>query len=195
MLKIGLTGGIGSGKSTVASIFSSFGIPVYIADDEAKRLMNSDIGLKSKITKLFGTKAYVNNQLDNSHIAKIVFKNPEKLKLLTDLVHPSVGKDFNNWCTTQTTDFVIEEAAVLIESGAYKKMDKIIVVTTPEEIRIERVMKRDCVTMEKVKQRIANQMDEKQRLGYADFVINNDGSHLLIPQVMSIITQLKISDN
>lgn len=195
MIKIGLTGGIGSGKTTVAKIFESFGIPIYNSDDRAKYLMNNDVKLKQSIIELFGQEAYLDQALNRSFIASEVFTNPDKLKQLNQLVHPVVGKDFKNWCAKQKGSIIIKEAAILIESGAHKGLDKIVVVTAPESIRIKRVVNRDKVTEQHVRDRMKNQLTEKQRLEYADFIIDNGGGKSLIPQVQEIVKKLSYPKN
>ncbi len=191
MLKIGLTGGIGSGKTTIATIFNSFGIPIYNSDVRAKHIMNSNIELINSIKKLLGEESYIEEQLNRAYISKKVFTTPSLLQQLNNLVHPKVAKDFDEWCFKHRNEpFVIKEAAILIESKAYLSLDKIIVVNAPKDIRIQRVLKRDNSNLDAVKARINNQITEKERNKYADFVINNDGETSLILQVKSIIEAL-----
>ena len=191
MLVLGLTGGIGSGKTTVANIFKEFGVPVYNSDERAKWLMNNDSTLRSKISDLFGDESYLNGELNRKLISSKVFKDSELLKKLNGLVHPVVGKDFEAWESRQTSDIVLKEAAILIESGAYKQVDKLIVIFAPVTVRIKRVLQRDKVTEEEVMHRINNQLSDEDRLKFADYIIKNDGEHLLIPQVKNIIKDLK----
>lgn len=191
MIVLGLTGGIGSGKTTVANIFKEFGIPVYNSDERAKWIMNNDPDLKNKLIELFGREAYLNGKLNRKFIASKVFKSPELLKKLNDLVHPRVGSDFERWKNNQISDILLKEAAILIESGAYKQVDKLIVVSAPKDIRVKRVIERDQSSEEEVYNRIDNQISEEERLKVADFIIKNDGEHLLIPQVKEIINKLK----
>lgn len=192
MLKIGLTGGIGSGKTTVASIFNSFGIPIYNSDVRAKYIMNNDSELINSIKQLLGEKSYLNNELNRSYISKQVFTTPHLLQKLNELVHPRVANDFKIWCSEhKTNDFVIKEAAILIESEAYKTLDKIIVVNAPEEIRLNRVMQRDNVDLIAIKNRINNQINQEERNKYADYIINNDGKTSLILQVKEIKKKLE----
>jgi len=190
MIKVGLTGGIGSGKSTVARIFESFGIPVYYSDDRAKDLMNNDPVLKQKIITLFGEEAYLVNELNRAHISSIVFSDKNKLAGLNNAVHPVVAYDFEQWCAQQNTGFVVKEAAILIESGANKHLDRIVVVSASEEERVRRVMKRDGVGEQQVLARIKNQLSEQDRLKHADYIINNEGDEHLIPQVQQICNTL-----
>jgi dephospho-CoA kinase len=170
---IGLTGGIGSGKSRVVALFKTLGVPCYIADVEAKRLMNNQPEVKAAIVDLFGEQAYVDGSLNRNYLGQIVFAKPEKLKALNAIVHPSVAKDFSVWVEQQKAPFVIKEVAILFETGGYKNVDKTVLITAPETIRIERVMLRDGVSAEEVKARMRNQWTDAQREPLADFVIDN----------------------
>jgi dephospho-CoA kinase len=189
MLRIGLTGGIGSGKSTVAKIFETLGIPVYYADDAAKTLMNTDPALKEAIIKNFGAQAYSNNQLNRSYLASIVFTNKEKLELLNSLTHPATIHAANEWIKKQTSPYIIKEAALLFESRADKHLDHIIGVAAPLELRIKRVMERDGLSKEAILQRINRQMDEEEKMKRCDFVIINDETQLVLPQVLVLHNQ------
>ena len=193
MIKVGLTGGIGSGKSTVSKILINKGFSVYNSDDRAKWLMNNDDNLKSNIISIFGDKAYLKEFLNRKYISSKVFNDSSKLKALNNLVHPLVAIDYKNWLLHQKSkDFVFKEAAILIESGAFKEMDKIIVVSCPEKIRLERVLKRDGNSSESVKKRMQNQISEAEKIKYADFVINNFGSESdLVLEVEFVISELK----
>ena len=193
MIKVGLTGGIGSGKSTVSKILINEGFSVYNSDDRAKWLMNNDDNLKSNIISIFGDKAYLKEFLNREYISSKVFNDSSKLKELNNLVHPLVAIDYENWLSHQNSkDFVFKEAAILIESGAFKEMDKIIVVSCPEKIRLERVLKRDGNSSESVKKRMQNQISEAEKIKYADFVINNFGSESdLVLEVEFVISELK----
>ena len=186
-MRIGLTGGIGSGKSTVARIFEMLQIPVYFADDRGKALMVEDPKLKQGIIELFGPEAYSEaGALDRKIIGSLVFSDKSLLKKLESLVHPVVFEDSMKWHDSQNSPYTIKEAALLFESNSYKDLDRIIVVEAPEEIRINRVIKRDQTTPEAVKQRMANQLPQEEKVARADFVIHNDGLQLLIPQVLAI---------
>jgi dephospho-CoA kinase len=189
LLRIGLTGGIGSGKSTVAKIFEVLGIPVYYADDEAKRLMNEDPGLIEEIIRHFGEKAYNSSGLDRSYLAKIVFNDAGKLRLLNSLTHPRTISHAESWISAQSSPYIIKEAALLFESGAYKQLDKIIGVSAPLELRISRVMERDGSTREDVLKRISRQMNEDEKLSRCDFIINNDETDAIVPQVLKLHEQ------
>lgn len=194
MLKVGITGGIGSGKTTVCKIFETLGIPIYYADDRAKWLMVNSPALQTGITNLFGKESYNEaGQLNRAYIGGIAFKHPKKLQKLNALVHPAVFVDGENWQQEQMTlqaPYTLKEAALLYESGSHKFLDKMIVVTAPEALRIERVMKRDGLDKTAVQDRIARQMPEEEKVAQADYIINNDGQQLLIPQVLDIHQQL-----
>ncbi len=189
---IGLTGGIGSGKSTVSRIFEVLNVPVFYADDEAKALYESKLVIQA-VTKLLGKEILnAEGKIDRKKMASLIFEDSEKLLQIQQLIHPLVKQRFKEWMDTYQKEalYCIREAAILIESGAYKDCDKIIVVTAPEEIRIQRVMKRDNISKQEVMSRIAHQMKDSERLKYADFIINNDGKHPLIRQVIQIHHQL-----
>jgi dephospho-CoA kinase len=190
-LKVGITGGIGSGKTTVCRIFETLGIPVYYADDRAKMLMVERLQLRGVIESLFGTDAYsADNQLNRAHIAAIAFQHPEKLKALNAAVHPAVLEDGEAWHFAQNAPYTLKEAALLFESGSYMHLDKIITVFTPVETRIERVLLRGGITKADIEARIAKQMPDDEKVQRADFVIYNDGAQPLIPQVLAIHRQL-----
>jgi dephospho-CoA kinase len=159
MLKVGLTGGIGSGKTIVAHIFELLGIPVYYADDRTKWLMNSNEELKSSVIKNFGEESYINNELNRRYLASVVFNDREKLNLLNAITHPVTIRDAEEWMLQQTTPYVIKEAALLFESGATEKLDYVIGVYAPQHIRVKRVMARDNLSAEEVMKRISKQID------------------------------------
>lgn len=186
MLKIGLTGGIGSGKSTVAKIFETLGIPVYYADAEAKRLMNSSETLKKVIRQNFGEATYENDQLNRKYLAGIVFNNPEKLELLNALIHPVTINDAEQWMQQQSAPYSIKEAALLFESGAAENLDFIVGVYAPQALRIKRVMKRDGLTTDEIMKRINRQVNEEMKMKLCDFVITNNEQELLVPQVLKL---------
>ena len=193
MLKVGLTGGIGSGKTTVSEVFHSLGIPVYNSDKRAKYLMENDPSLRVAIIQYFGEESYRSEVLNRLYLSEQVFSDKSKLQKLNSIVHPVVGNDFALWCKNQSAPFVLKEAAILIESGAYKGLDKIIVVTASENVRMERVMERDGVKASEVRDRINNQMTDSERLQYADFIIDNDGIQMLISQVKEVFNKLNDS--
>lgn len=189
MLKVGVTGGIGSGKSTVAKIFEVLGIPVYYADDATKKIMNADEELKASLIKNFGEQTYQNGQLNRSYLASVVFADKEKLELLNSLTHPATIRDANRWIEEQTSAYIIKEAALLFESGANEYLDHIIGVFAPVEIRIQRAMARDNITREEVLQRMNRQMDEENKMKLCDSVVINDEQQLVIPQVLALHNQ------
>ena len=186
MLRIGLTGGIGSGKSTVARIFEVLGIPVYKADDEAKRLMTKDATLRSNIISSFGKASYTNDILNRKYLSEQVFNDSEKIKLLNSLVHPATLKDAAEWMEKQKAPYVIKEAALIFESGSEKMLDYVIGVKAPLALRIERTIKRDNVTSDEVQARIDLQIDEEEKLHLCDYIIVNDEKQMVIPQVLTL---------
>lgn len=186
MLKIGITGGIGSGKTTVAKLFEQLGIPVYYADVRGKALASEDPEVASQIREVFGEEAYVNGSLDHKFIASIVFNEKEKLQALNSIVHPAAQRDWEKWVKEQNTPYVLREVAILFEVGAEKGLDYVIGVSAPEEVRIERVMKRNSFTREQVIERIRNQMPDEEKMSRCDFVIDNDGTLPLEPQVLEL---------
>ena len=189
---VGLTGGIGSGKTTVSKIFETLHIPVFYADDEAKKLYQSKEVLNNISSIVEESIQDKEGKLNRKKLASILFSNPEKLKKVNAYIHPMVKDVFDEWISNFTNEsmYVIREAAILIESGSYKDCDAIILVTAPEELRIERVMNRDGVNKVDVIERIRNQMSEEEKEKYADFIINNDGENPLIQQVLKIHHQL-----
>jgi dephospho-CoA kinase len=189
MLIVGLTGGIGSGKTFVSELFASHGIPVYNADLRAKSLMTSD-QLKREISKAFGKEAYADGQLNRRFLAEKVFHDSDSLKKLNNLVHPAVRKDHHSWHKSQSAPYTIREAAILFESGSYEDCDKIITISAPVDLRVERVMKRDKVSRKEVEARISNQWSDEEREKLADFVIVNDGSADINLQVRNIHQEL-----
>ena len=191
MLKVGLTGGIGAGKSTALFIFKSLGVPVYKADDRAKWLINNHPEIIQALSNQFGNEIYINGQINAAHLSNIVFKDSEKLKILNGIVHPEVANDFGNWCALQNADYIVKEAAILIESKAYLGLDKIILVTSDKEERIKRIMVRDGVSEQDVLQRMRNQMSDEQKIPFADYIIENDLKNSLVEQIKKIHFDLK----
>ncbi|HEU5293145.1 MAG TPA: dephospho-CoA kinase [Cyclobacteriaceae bacterium] len=187
-LQIGITGGIGSGKSTVCRIFSTLGVPVYDADSRAKSLMTTDGILMSQIKKEFGVLSFRSDgSLDREYLARTVFHDQEKLAILNKLIHPRVGVDYERWVSEQKSDYVLKEAALLYEAKSYQQLDKIIVVHAPAEIRIKRVLQRDPQrTRQQVEDIIKNQMPDDEKLALADYEIMNDENSLIIPQVLEL---------
>jgi dephospho-CoA kinase len=188
MLKIGITGGIGSGKTTVCHIFEALGIPVYYADDRAKALMTTDVALVQAIQTNFGVESYFpDGSLNRAYLSNIVFKDAEKLALLNSLVHPAVFRDGEAWHAAQkNVPYTLKEAALLVETGSYKAVDKLITVFAPKKLRLQRVLKRDKVTRAAVLARMNKQMPERDKVKLADFIIKNDGQHGLIQQVWAV---------
>lgn len=187
MLKIGITGGIGSGKTTVCQVFEALSIPVFNADEVAKMIMVSDRDLVKGIKLAFGEKAYFNNgELNRKFLSDIVFNDSQALQMLNELVHPAAIRAFDEWALKQTSKYCLHEAAILFESGAYKSCDKSILVYAPEDLRIQRVINRDGVSEQEVRARIDKQMPEDEKEKLADFVILNDGKTAIIPQVLEL---------
>lgn len=186
---LGVTGGIGSGKSTVCHVFSVLGIPVYYADDRAKWIVSNDLEVRQEIIALFGPKAFLSGKYNNTFIASIVFQSPEKLKELNAIVHPAVGRDFEQWVKVnkQKAPYLVKEAALLFNTESGNSLDYIAVVHAPDDLRIQRVLKRDPQrNTEQVKNIMTNQMTQEEMMKRAHFLIDNSGKTLLIPQIVSI---------
>ncbi len=191
MKKIGITGGIGSGKTTVCKIFESLDIPVYYADKEAKKILASNLSVKKQMKDLLGEEAFYNNgKPDRIYIASKIFNDKELLAKINEIIHPAVQLDADRWFEILKNEtkskYCLKEAALLVETGSYKSLDSLIVVTCPEDIRIQRVMKRDKIKFDDVMKKVRNQMYEEDKVKLADFVIVNDGKNSLIPQVWAI---------
>lgn len=189
MLKVGITGGIGSGKSLVAKLFSLLGVPVYESDQRAKWLIEQHKNIISEIKELLGEEAYnKEGKYNKVFVSKAVFQNDELLKSLNQIVHPRVRQDFEDWVLVQNTPFVIKEAAIMSRNAG---LDKIIVVNSPKELRVKRLLKRDGHRgLSEIEKVISNQKSEKEFLEMADFMINNDEKELLIPQVLGVYKEL-----
>jgi dephospho-CoA kinase len=191
MYKVGITGGIGSGKSTVARIFESIGIPVYYADKEAKRLMNKNQSLKQDIRILLSNQAYhKNGRLNRKYIAERVFKDKALLEQLNNLVHPAVRNDFESWAELQESSYVLEESALVFEIEGQSYFDATILVIADKETRIERVIKRDKSNRNAVIDRMNNQLSDEIKIPLADHIVSNNGDKSLIEQVLKIHRQL-----
>jgi dephospho-CoA kinase len=189
MLKIGITGGIGVGKTIVCRVFQVLGIPVYDADTRAKWLMQNDLALKKELRDAFGEETYTpEGYLNRSYLAAIVFNNPERLSRLNALVHPHVGTDFDNWAAAHAgAPYVIKEAALMFESESWRQMDEIIVVSAPLKVRLKRLLKRDAHRTEAdIKAIIGKQLSEEEKIARANHVVYNDDKQLLIPQVLAL---------
>ncbi|WP_395625361.1 dephospho-CoA kinase [Daejeonella sp.] len=198
MLKIGITGGIGSGKTTVCKVFELLGIPVFYADNVAKSIMQTDLQLKNEILSAFGPQSYsIDGLLNRSYISSIVFKDELQLKRLNSIVHPAVFRAFDQWIVNQSgAPYILKEAALLFESESYKMCDLSILVISPDAIRIRRVIARDHISKEEIVLRMKRQFTDEQKMKLADQVLINDENCLLIPQILSLHQQfLKISSN
>lgn len=189
-IKIGIIGGIGSGKSIVSRLLTLTGIPVYQTDTEAKRLMLSDTGIREGLTALAGNEVYNEKGLNKAFLASYIFGHPEHLKQVNAIVHPRVRDDFRLWAGKARQEIVAMESAILLEAGFTNEVDKIVMVYAPSEVRIARAIRRDSATRKEVERRIQSQMDDEKKRGAADFVIVNDGETPLIPQVLSLISSL-----
>jgi len=196
MIKVGITGNIGSGKSTIAKLFALLGAPVYDADTRAKAIMVEDIELKNELVKVFGQEAYfADGQLNRTYLSQQVFNNPAQLKILNSIVHPAVFRDFNFWLNQYKAaqiPYILKEAALLIESGSYKDLDYLILVQADEEIRLQRSMARDAASAEAILARMKNQMPQENKVPFAQFFIQNNHNDLLIPQVLKIHNELSL---
>ncbi len=191
MIILGVTGGIGSGKTLVCSIISAMGYPIYNADLEARRIIDTDSSLVSSIKTIFGEDIYVNSQLNRKRVSEIVFTNQEKLEKLNSIVHPAVAKHFNEWVLTYSSrTLVVKEAAILFESGAYKGVDKIISVIAPVELRVKRVMERDGFSKDTILSRMQNQFPQEELIKRSDYIIENDGVKLILPQIVRVINDI-----
>ena len=189
-IKIGITGGIGSGKSVVAKLLAWMGIPVYQTDAEAKRLMLSDADIRRELTAQVGSNAYNEKGLNKALLASYVFGNPEHTRQVNAIVHPKVRHDFRKWAGNSGRMMVAMESAILLEAGFRNEVDKVVMVYAPQEVRIERAIRRDSATREQIEKRIRSQMSDENKREAADFVIVNDGETPLIPQVLSLISSL-----
>lgn len=193
---IGLTGGIGSGKSTVAGILKHMGYAVYIADTEASRLINRSVEIRNELTSLFGADLYTpQGVLDKKILADIIFKNPQALSQVNRIVHPRVISDFRHWRKQQNSNLVFFESAILFEAGLTRYFDFIICVTAPQAIRLKRVVLRDATNEDKVKERMQNQADDAEKCRNSDFIIYNDEEHMVVQQVLDILNKLNLKYN
>ena len=187
MLKVGLTGGIGSGKTLISTIFSYLGIPVFNADNEARKIINTDTEVVCSLKAGLGMDIYNKTGIDKNKLASIIFNDPKTLQKVNSIVHPKVHEYFKKWIEKKkSAKYVIEEAAILFESGTYKKLDITINVHADKLIRIDRVVKRDNINSEAVENRIKNQLSDEERIELADFTIFNNGKQMVLPQVIEI---------
>lgn len=191
MKRIGLTGNIGSGKTTVASCFEILGVAVFNADKEAKLLMNEDVNLKQSLIAEFGKDIYLDNELNRKYLSNLAFNDNLVLKRLNALVHPVVQDAFEKWSIQQSGAYVIKEAAILFESNTYQSLDAIICISCPEEIRFKRILKRDDLSEKEVRQRMSHQWVEEKKISLSDYTITNDNSCLVMPQILSVHSALK----
>jgi dephospho-CoA kinase len=185
-MKLGITGGIGSGKTSVCRVFNVLGIPVFSADPEAQKIMNEDEEIIREINRLTGKNLYIDGRLDRSELATLIFNDPGLLSKVNSIVHPVVFEHFTSWTENQNAPYVIMEAAILFESGAWKLMDRVATVIAPVEERISRVTCRNRLTREQVMQRIRNQMDDETRIKRSDYIINNAENDMIIPVILKI---------
>ena len=190
MKKIGITGGIGSGKTYVASVFQSLGIPIFNADIQAKKIMTSSRKLIKLLKEEFGNDIYKDSDLNKEKLASIVFSNSDKLQKLNSLVHPIVKEEFNNWCKKQTSPYVIKEAAILFESNSHIGLDAVICVSNPLDLRMKRLLKRDNSSEKEIKKRIKNQMSQEVKEKLSDYIIVNDEKDLLLPKIIKFHKEL-----
>lgn len=191
-IKLGITGGIGSGKSVVSHLLTIMGVPMYIADVESKRLAVEDPLIRESLTSLLGTDLYLNGELNKALLASYIFGNPENMNVVNGIIHPRVKDDFKEWVHQHAAFKVLGmEAAILIEAGFAQKVDKVVLVYAPLDIRLQRTMVRDSSSREQVMKRIQSQMSDEEKMGTADFIIHNDGETPLIPQVLSLMNSLE----
>lgn len=193
MVKVGLTGGIGSGKTTVSNFLLDYGIPVYNSDSKGKTLMNTNLELKNNIVSIFGERVYDNGILNTNLLSSIVFNDSTKIEQLNNLVHPKVAQDFNQWVgKNNNKPILVKEAAILIESGAYLNMDKIILVVSEKSTRINRVSKRDNSDLKSIEKRINHQLTDNEKIKYADYIIENNSSleHLKL-EVLKVVNKIR----
>lgn len=193
MMIIGVTGGIGSGKSVVSEIFRLHGIPVFDADKEAKNLNDTSPYIKEQITFHFGEGFYKDGKLDREKFASIIFQDKDKTTLANSIIHPELAKHFIEWCGQRTSyQLVVIDAALLIEAGFHRFTDKVVMVSAPSEIRIGRVIKRDEIIRRQVKERMNKQLPEEEKIKYADFIIYNDNRHSLIRQIDDFLSSISL---
>ena len=190
MKKIGITGGIGSGKTYVASVFQSLGIPIFNTDIQAKKIMTSSEKLIKLVKEEFGNDIYKDSDLNKEKLASIVFSNSDKLQKLNSLVHPIVKEEFNNWCKKQISPYVIKEAAILFESNSHIGLDAVICVSAPLDLRMKRLLNRDDYSEKEIKKRIENQISQEEKEKLSDYIIVNDEKELLLPKIIKIHKEL-----
>lgn len=190
MKKIGITGGIGSGKTYVASVFQSLGIPIFNADIQAKKIMTSSRKLIKLLKEEFGNDIYKDSDLNKEKLASIIFSNSDKLQKLNSLVHPTVKEEFDHWCKKQTSPYVIKEAAILFESNSHIGLDAVICVSAPLDLRMKRLLNRDDYSEKEIKKRIENQISQEEKEKLSDYIIVNDEKDLLLPKIIKFYKEL-----
>jgi dephospho-CoA kinase len=190
-MKLGVTGGIGSGKTSVCRVFKVLGVPVFSADEEARIIMESDISIINEINAITGKEMYTNGVLNRSELARLIFSNRDLLNKINHTVHPAVRQNFLIWEKSQDSDYVILEAAILFESGAAKIMDRILTVIAPLEERIERVIRRNSLSREQIMERVANQSDDGYKITRSDYIIDNADNKMIIPEIIRIHNEIK----
>ncbi len=194
MIKVGITGGIGAGKSFVCSIFERLGYPVFYSDEAAKNIIDSDVEVQLQFEQLFGNHIFIAKQLDRTLLASIIFNDKEALEKINSIVHPKVRKAFDVWSEQQKSEIVFNEAAVLFETGAYKKFDTTILVTAPNDLKISRVRNRDRVSADEIQRRMDNQWTDEQKGKLANFILLNDEQTPLIRQIEEVISRIALND-
>jgi dephospho-CoA kinase len=193
MTRLAVTGGIGSGKSLVCRIFSALGVPVYPADLQARTLMEENEQIRKELISLLGPEIYSGKVLNRRMMADLIFMQPALLEAVNGIVHPRVADDFKNWCVENKDEkLLVQESAILFESGAYRHFDIILVVTAPVEVRIRRVLEREGMTSEKIQQIMKNQLPEEEKTVRSHIILNNDGDHLILPSVLKILEDISI---
>lgn len=195
IFRLGVTGGIGSGKSTVCKTFSVLGIPVFSADNEARKIMDTDESLKAKLTEITGEEIYVSGKLDRTKMASIIFNNAGILSKVNELVHPLVLRNFERWCNEQSSAYVIFEVAILFESGAEKHVDRVLAVVAPLEERVQRVVDRNNMSRRQVLERVDKQAGEDELVSRSDYVINNTDDRMILPEILKIHDQILLYIN
>ena len=191
MKKIGITGGIGSGKSVVAQILEAMHFPVYYSDQQSKILVDTDLIIREELIKLLGKEVYLDGKLNRPFLTQQLFSNDELRLKINQIIHPKVREAFTNWVNKQSSNLVFNEAAILFETGAYQLMDYNILVTAPLELKIERVLKRDNITINEIQERISKQWSDEEKIPLADFVIVNDEVKPLLQQIEAILIKVK----
>jgi dephospho-CoA kinase len=189
-LKVGITGGIGSGKSTVCAVLTAMGYPVYNSDERAKTIMETSPEVRQQLIAAFGEQTFHNNQLNRPFLAEAIFNNPAKREQINAIVHPAVRADFKQWTSAQTSSIVFQESALLIETGGYRLLDFTVLVTAPEELRLKRVLARDRADEEAIRSRIKSQLPDEEKRINADFVMVNDDQSLVVPQINELLKEL-----